>query len=540
MHGSKRNRGTALLASALVASLATVAQAKGGDSSGGTAPVSKRSGVPTLTAPAVELPTGGFAIKVSKQFTPTGSAAAITSTALVATYDWGGGVEGEAMVVSHGTSWQVIFPVSPPAETQVTLELQYFFEVDSQELAKRVDAVLNVVTQAALASLPNPPNPFNEEAFQSAFKFELSKAPDVLAALDRFHAKDRVSAKEETLRRIGLDPKTLQLDRATLVKVISAYDAYRRQRRNADSLFERAKGQACLGSIAGLDRVSSNDLLASFRACWSESKREAAERLSALNSDQSPRPADLVQRQQSLDDAAKQVDDALGTLSEGSAASRFDALVAPVASWQIKAAEAPIVLTDQLGAALMWPVARAEADAANASRLAELTAEVELQSLRYVQQGRGDVLLERSLERSRWDVATGVVYAFELDDTMMPVLLSFCPVGCLRANEAMWDSGWHVLHAVSIDAGVRAAVFDSTPDARHADRFGMFLGGSVNPFYFLRGSAGMYMFENAQTENWNQALYLGATVNMIHAVEFLGELGVAPPSIKATGKSTSE
>jgi hypothetical protein len=54
---------------------------------------------------------------------------------------------------------------------------------------------------------------------------------------------------------------------------------------------------------------------------------------------------------------------------------------------------------------------------------------------------------------------------------------------------------------LSLDLGTRVGVLDKNTDARHLDRPSVLVGGSVNPFYFIRLSAGMYVFENAQTDD---------------------------------------
>ena len=130
---------------------------------------------------------------------------------------------------------------------------------------------------------------------------------------------------------------------------------------------------------------------------------------------------------------------------------------------------------------------------------------------------------------------------FKLNDMMMPLMLTFCPAdGCLRPGETFYSNTATLGHSFSLDVGVRTNTLDTEMDRRHLDRPGFMVGVSWNPFYFLRGSFGMYMFDNALSADWNQALYLGVTINVLHTAQLLGVLGLGSTELSATAAKEAE
>jgi hypothetical protein len=461
------------------------------------------NGSPHIAVSPTVTPDGGFALEVAKRITPKGSKVALVSTGLTATYDWGDKSSGEAMVIDRGVNWQLLFPEKPPPEQQVTLELQYFFGVDKAALDKVVSDLRAHVVGATLAALDKTKANYNEKAFQQEFTAELRKrATKTLSQLDKLHLDNRASARGDVLRRIGIDPESLQLDTVQLLKVTDRQDELNHWTALADDNYGQASKVACLeGSKQDEQNVAT--LLGYHDRCWAASSAADAGVAAARKS-----------------------------VTAAPAASQLEALVAALESWSSADTKTPM----DAKSAVSWPIFRATAVLEGQELTTELTKDITLQSETYRQQHAGQVFLTRSLERSRWDVATGIVYTGKLDDTIMPILVAFCPTGCLRADEAMWDSGAHILHSISIDVGTRAAVLDNKTDPRHAERAGFLVGASINPFYFLRASGGAYMFDNAESNKWNTGYYAGATINMIHAAEFLGQLGMVPPKIEAKSK----
>ncbi len=458
-------------------------------------------GSPQIAVSPTVTPDGGFALEVSKRFTPKGSKVARVSTGLTATYDWGDKASGEAIVIDRGVNWQLLFAQKPPPEQMVTLELQYFFDVDKAARDEVVNQLKEHVVSATLAALDKAKANYTEKAFQQDFTAELrTRAAKTLSQLDTFHLDNRASARGDVLRRIGIHPESLELDTVQLSKVTDRQDELKHWTALADDNYSQASKVECL-EASRQDEESVATLLSYYDKCWK----------------------DTLAKDDGVDAARKAV-------TAAPTSAQLTALVAALETWPKG------TTSTDAQSAIAWPVFRATAVLKGQELTAELTKDITLQSETYRQQHAGQVFLTRSLERSRWDVATGIVYTGKLDDTIMPILIAFCPTGCLRADEAMWDSGHHVLHSLSFDVGMRAAVLDNKTDPRHSERAGFLVGGSINPFYFLRASGGAYMFDNAESNKWNTGYYAGVTINMIHAAEFLGQLGMVPPKIEAKPK----
>jgi hypothetical protein len=143
----------------------------------------------------------------------------------------------------------------------------------------------------------------------------------------------------------------------------------------------------------------------------------------------------------------------------------------------------------------------------------------------------GATLIKGAAKPRRYDIATGALYVPQLEDVIVPTLISICAwEGCLDPTEVAWDAphGWG--RAFSIDAGVRLKTL-GTQDRRQSDTISFFMGLSVNPVSVLRVSGGMYAFENAQRNDdgdhpWQFVPYVGVTLNVLNAATLLGSLGL--------------
>jgi len=154
-------------------------------------------------------------------------------------------------------------------------------------------------------------------------------------------------------------------------------------------------------------------------------------------------------------------------------------------------------------------------------------------------------------EKAKWfDVATGVLYVADLEDVVVPVLVSVCPLGgCLRSGEVTrlplqkptWSTArtwaYWFAHSLSVDLGIRAVVLDST-NWRQKGKVALLFGASWNPVDVVRFSAGSYFFDDAKNGKWSHTWYMGITLNLLHAAEILGPLGIPIPKIEAAGSTS--
>jgi hypothetical protein len=151
----------------------------------------------------------------------------------------------------------------------------------------------------------------------------------------------------------------------------------------------------------------------------------------------------------------------------------------------------------------------------------------------------GSTIIAGGLKARRYDISTGVVYVRGLRNMVIPTMISVCGwEGCLKQNEAMWDAPNGGGRSFSLDAGIRVKTL-GTKDPRQSDDNtpSFVMGLSWNPLSVFRLSAGAYVFENAQTRNWNMQPYIGATFNVLNAAELLGGLGLGPQFAPLTNET---
>jgi len=173
-------------------------------------------------------------------------------------------------------------------------------------------------------------------------------------------------------------------------------------------------------------------------------------------------------------------------------------------------------------------------------RKEKLTAELAKFVIELDEVKSSDALLELEARRRYYDAATGIVYVGRLDDVVIPTLLSVCPLGCMKVDKGVSEYwGWR--HTFSFDLGAKAVTLDRSVDPRHEDALAFLIGGSWNPIDVVRLSAGLYAFENSLSKDWNHTYYAGVTLNMLHAADLLGILGVASvPKAKITIPTTND
>ncbi len=143
----------------------------------------------------------------------------------------------------------------------------------------------------------------------------------------------------------------------------------------------------------------------------------------------------------------------------------------------------------------------------------------------------GTANLEDKQDRRRWEFTTGVLYSFELDDVVAPLIASVCPCGCLRADEP-YPGKENFCRTVGLDFGIVAATLDAR-DPRSGE-LAFVLGASWNPLSVLRVSGGAHLYENRLTQQWGASPYLGLTADLLAAAAILAPLGIKLPALTMT------
>jgi len=141
----------------------------------------------------------------------------------------------------------------------------------------------------------------------------------------------------------------------------------------------------------------------------------------------------------------------------------------------------------------------------------------------------------------RWTTTrVGVVYSPMLDDVMTPAMVSICPTGCMRDERAFWFSWWDFASAFAVDLGVSRGETIGTQDARvgEADEPVLMAGGSFSVLPTLNFSMGAMFYENLEEERWENDLYLGGSIDLVQAAEWLGIFGIeVPGGLEESGNS---
>jgi hypothetical protein len=487
-----------------------------------------------------------------------------TSKALKVSYAWSG-AKGEVNAVSAGGSWRVNFPNKPQPDEVASLELDYTFPLsddDKNIVREKFRTVARVYVEAAVAASAEISKP---TAFQEELTGRLEALVPLLDELKKYGSSEKtgdVVALDELglIRTAGGDIELAPAGAKSLFDLASQHAAERDWSRLEEQAWRKLPpGAACRGKT--LTRAAPQpELTALLDACFAElnaALKAAAEAYAAAVPEVRSAETNLKQAWDAFEaarvDLAKLPSPVSQSVQDGDTpgetilavrlgvvSDKYQGLLDAALKQRVRA---PAFGPDELPSfnATRWAMLRwglNERLKASTDRIANVLTQ---RTRTLTQQQLGSVLLERSAVRRYWDVATGAVYIGKVDDTAIPAMLAFCPATCLRRGETMWGNGFERLaNGVSFDVGARVGVYDKNTDARHLDRPGFFIGGSVNPFYFFRASAGMYMFENAQTERWNQTWYVGATINVVHAAEMLGPLGLMPAKLDAEEKKEED
>jgi hypothetical protein len=144
--------------------------------------------------------------------------------------------------------------------------------------------------------------------------------------------------------------------------------------------------------------------------------------------------------------------------------------------------------------------------------------------------GKKDSLLEPYIPDNRITFSTGMVFVGlfhnpdgdqkNFQDFMIPVIAQFNISKISRIGME-----WPVWNALSLDLGHGFNILD-TPDPRNNDKLGKnWLFGFSLSASGISLSAGFYVFENKENENFNTTLYLGITLDLQKAAWLLKQLG---------------
>ncbi|HEY8944291.1 MAG TPA: hypothetical protein VIM73_08510 [Polyangiaceae bacterium] len=506
----------------------------------------------------VETADGGFYMDFAQ------SVEGHTSQALRVSYAWSGS-KGEVNAVSAGGSWRVNFPDKPKPDEVASLELEYTFPLSDAEkniVREKFRTVARVYIDAAVAASAEIDEP---TAFQEELTARLQALAPLLNDLKKYGNSEKTGGGV-TLDELGLtrtaggDIALAPAGTKRLFELASQHSAERDWSRLEEKIWTKLpRGAACQGKTLNRD-APQPELTAVLDACFAElnaALKAAAEAYAAAVPEVRSAETNLKQAWDAFEvarvDLAKLPSPVSQSVREGDTPGETtlavrlgtvtDTYQGLVDAARKQGARVPAFGPDELPSfnATRWAMLRWGLNERLKASTDPIANALTQRTLTLTQQQLGSVLLERSAVRRYWDVATGTVYIGEVDDTAIPAMLAFCPATCLRRGETMWGNDFQrFANGLSFDVGARVGVYDKNTDARHLDRPGFFVGGSLNPFYFFRASAGMYMFENAQTERWNQTWYVGATINVVHAAEMLGPLGLMPAKLDAEEKKEED
>jgi hypothetical protein len=509
-----------------------------------------------VTKDPVDTADGGFRLEVSKTFTER------KSKGLKVFYTWGDKTEREAWITETPVSWQVQFQDKPDPEKLAQLRLMYTFDATSTEQtaaqtvaddARKIflDAVRKALQSAVMAE-KNKETTFNQTLGQElqALDAPLSKLKAQQTAQGKAAAavlleqlsltKDEAGVFALSAKGRSLLPDLAQLEQDTQKWTKGEAEG----RAKAEALKVTKCGQVDLSKASAPDEVVSavqacrDELVAKIDAAIVAFEKSADYTKLKAKPEPAKRWQQLKDRTVAIRNAKVANDTLLGVqpadvelLQELSdLKDSYDALVGSGDLGPAPAtppAFAPESIPSFWGT--FWTVHRLNVLTITNRAHEAFAAKLTQTTLVVTQQHEGKVLLEQSQQRRYWDFSTGAVYVRGVDNVVLPLFLSYCPASCFRRGEDVTD---RFLSSLSIDIGTRAGVLDDKVDTRHADRAALLLGGSFNPLYFLRFSTGMYAFDNAQTDNWNQTWYVGGTINVIHVAEMLGPLGIAPGKVE--------
>jgi hypothetical protein len=149
------------------------------------------------------------------------------------------------------------------------------------------------------------------------------------------------------------------------------------------------------------------------------------------------------------------------------------------------------------------------------------------------------MFLTADAERRHYSVSSGLLFLAGTQTMTIPILATVCPWGCLRDDQQFWQTPHSAAQALAVDLGVAAGTVNTFTDPRLAKAPGFYLGASYQLLSPFRISAGLYFFENQQTNAWQGDLGLGITLDAGAAIEILKLFGVTVPTVLSNANPTS-
>jgi hypothetical protein len=473
--------------------------------------------------------TNGFVLEQKKWW----RADRAKNIALRAAYIWGGKGERQSQGIDAGDRWVLRFEDRPAQGDVVVVVLTYTFELtdaDRKAIRDRIEHASTAVTDVIAEAHREAKG--DSSAYEKALTEKSQKLIDATEDIAVYRTKSGKSGRDFLLESLGFKKEGDAGWRPDPVSVINgAFDRrgfYQNLEQELDLLQQNARDyataapettaenratpaerKACLDEVGSATRSAAGRAFVALKACaeWSSAAWGTPALKAAVN--------------------------ALPNAEAVPPASRPRGALAGLAPSNAKSHRAFQMVLSRVNVA----VVEVEYQRRVVDPLATLFVSKEV-SLR--KEELASVLLEQGGERRSYEASTGVVYASGLDDMIVPILFSYCPVGgCLRRGEPFWSSKAALGHSFTLDLGVKASTLDEE-NPRQKGKVGLLVGASWNPFFFVRFGGGLYHFENAERPGrWNTSPYFGLTFDVLHAAELFGLTGLGMPDAPKARSSES-
>ncbi len=470
------------------------------------------------------------------------------NTGLIVWYTWEGKAKRRATVIDGNSLWMVRFADRPEVGKQGTIEYAFTFELSAEERAKlnagatKIDgqnakyfvAVAELWTKlnASEKALEGAPSDKKKQAARDAAKAAFDEQHEkafgtlkaAIADLGAFTDEKGTPAEEIILKALGFEKDAKS---STGWKPKSSVWAAQTKSFETHAGANRDGRDEAVGKIKNSDGADNKCILAA-EANAADLKADV-EGIEAC-------VAEIKKARSAVTAAADAVADAAKAHKANPNADTLRALESALNDGLAFALFGVSDIHHDGLKALVNHVALGFWAHQEAARLSKLTEKIKQTRITLKSSAQATDILKQEGERRNFDVASGVVYVTELDEWVVPLMVAWCPWGCHRP-----DAGFEgVENWVSIDLGMRVSMIDSGNqiDPRHdTDTVSPMIGVSLNPSSFFRFSVGRYVFNNAQTHDWNGSLYAGVTMDMVRLAEVSKLVGLGePPKPKIQAK----
>jgi len=424
-----------------------------------------------------------------------------------------------ALIGWSGESWSIYLPQPPSAGTRYLIWVRHV-QALTEEDSEVIEEALTSLTEGTLEAVTQARS-FTQVANGWAVETDTSRLVSAIEGLAAYQTADGEPASEWVLEDLGLD-----IEDGKLVVPHTYYpDTSHLLWTGSEERFEQARAAA----------------LESHEVC-------AGGTLQTLSL--SPQPGDRERALVALSECSKAFP-ANNGVTAWAAVDEFkrgklslddldSALAGPVDSADAIAARA---LTAWFGATAA-DRARADLEA----RISGLTDQI-VSTLTISETGATE-----SGARRLFDLSSGLVYAFDTGDVLVPYQASLCPFGCVRDKRAWWWSRSDFASSWAIDLGSAQSVYGNQ-DERYDTRTTILTGISFAALPLVRVAGGAFFYEHQQDEKWARDWYLGATLDVAQAIEIAKPFGIelpagvevpdappltAEPAASTTGESSSQ